>query len=203
VRLLACGDVGVLLEVDEVDDRDAADAVAALAAPPSGLVDVVPGARTVLVRIDPQVTTVAAAIPALAAVDVVALDAPAAGTITIPVTYDGEDLAEVADRTGLGVDGVVAAHTGTPWRVGFVGFAPGFAYLVGGDPRLRVPRRAEPRRRVPAGAVALAGSHAGVYPRPSPGGWQLIGRTDAVLWDLDRDPPALLQPGAVVRFTAV
>ncbi|HNP11666.1 MAG TPA: carboxyltransferase domain-containing protein, partial [Mycobacterium sp.] len=91
----------------------------------------------------------------------------------------------------------------TPWRVGFGGFAPGFAYLVGGDPRLAVPRRAEPRTRVPAGSVGLAGEFSGVYPRESPGGWQLIGRTDAVLWDIDRTPPALLRPGMWVRFRAV
>ena len=117
------------------------------------------------------------------------------------MTYDGPDLAEVARLTGLGEDEVVAAHAGTPWRVAFGGFAPGFAYLVGGDPRLQVPRRDEPRTRVPAGAVGLAGEFSGVYPRESPGGWQLIGRTDAVMWDLDRDPPALLAAGLTVRFT--
>ncbi|MCB1289862.1 MAG: carboxyltransferase domain-containing protein, partial [Mycobacterium sp.] len=102
----------------------------------------------------------------------------------------------------MGADEVVAAHTDTPWRVGFGGFAPGFAYLVGGDPRLAVPRRAEPRTRVPAGAVALAGEFSGIYPRDSPGGWQIIGRTDAVLWDADRLQPALLAPGMRVRFRA-
>ena len=94
----------------------------------------------------------------------------------------------------------MAAHTGPPWRVAFGGFAPGFAYLIGGDPRLRVPRRDRPRPSVPAGAVGLAGEFSGVYPRSSPGGWQLIGTTEAVLWDVDRDPPALLRPGATVRF---
>ena len=94
-------------------------------------------------------------------------------------------------------------HTGAPWRVGFVGFAPGFAYLIGGDSRLAVPRRGEPRTRVPAGSVALAGGFSGVYPRESPGGWQLIGRTEAVLWDVDRPDPALLTPGMSVRFRAV
>ncbi|WP_377323398.1 allophanate hydrolase subunit 1 [Pimelobacter simplex] len=119
------------------------------------------------------------------------------------VVYDGPDLAEVAGQTGLSEAEVVAAHTATPWRVAFGGFAPGFAYLVGGDPRLRVPRRAEPRTTVPAGSVGLAGEFSGVYPRASPGGWQLIGRTDVVLWDLDREPPALLAAGATVRFVAV
>ncbi len=95
---------------------------------------------------------------------------------------------------------MIAAHTGTEWKVGFTGFAPGFAYLIGGDPRLVVPRRAEPRPRVTAGSVALAGPYSGVYPTESPGGWQLIGHTDLPLWDLQRDPPAVLRPGMRVRF---
>ena len=123
--------------------------------------------------------------------------------MTIDVVYDGADLAEVGRATGLGRVGVMAAHTGTPWRVAFTGFAPGFGYLTGGDPRLAVPRRATPRAEVPAGAVGLAGEFSGVYPRASPGGWQLIGSTDAVLWDAERDPPALLRPGTVVHFRAV
>ena len=123
--------------------------------------------------------------------------------IAIDVVYDGADLDEVARLTGMTRDQVVAAHTGSLWRVGFGGFAPGFAYLIGGDERLNVPRQAEPRTRVPAGSVGLAGEFSGVYPRESPGGWQLIGRTDAVLWDVDRDPPALLSPGMWVQFREV
>jgi KipI family sensor histidine kinase inhibitor len=123
--------------------------------------------------------------------------------IVIDVVYDGADLDEVAKLTGLDTAAVIAAHTETPWRVGFGGFAPGFAYLVGGDPRLEVPRRAEPRTKVPAGAVGLAGEFSGVYPRESPGGWQLIGHTDAVLWDVGRADPALLVPGMWVQFRAV
>jgi KipI family sensor histidine kinase inhibitor len=124
----------------------------------------------------------------------------ASDTVEIPVTYDGPDLAEVARLTGLGEDEIVAAHTGTLWRVAFGGFAPGFAYLVGGDPRLQVPRRDEPRTKVPAGAVGLAGEFSGIYPRESPGGWRLIGRTDVAMWDLDRDAPALLAAGTTVQF---
>lgn len=116
--------------------------------------------------------------------------------------YDGPDLAAVAELTGLTEEEVVAAHTGSSWQVAFGGFAPGFAYLAGGDPRLQVPRRDQPRTTVPAGSVGLAGEFSGVYPRASPGGWQLIGRTDLVLWDLDRDPPALLAAGLRVRFEA-
>ncbi|MDN5795924.1 MAG: allophanate hydrolase subunit 1 [Intrasporangium sp.] len=124
-------------------------------------------------------------------------------TVEIHVRYDGPDLDEVARLVGLTPRQVVAAHTGTSWQVGFGGFAPGFAYLVGGDPRLEVPRRAEPRTRVPAGAVGLAGQFSGIYPRESPGGWQLLGTTDAPLWDPDRDPPALLTPGTTVQFVDV
>jgi biotin-dependent carboxylase-like uncharacterized protein len=123
--------------------------------------------------------------------------------VEIPVSYDGPDLALVADLTGLSPADVVAAHTGTPWTVAFGGFAPGFAYLVGGDPRLTVPRKTTPRTRVPAGAVGLAGEFSGIYPTSSPGGWQLLGRTDVVLFDPDADPPALLTPGTRVRFRAV
>ena len=109
----------------------------------------------------------------------------------------------VAEHTGMSDDDVVAAHTGSPWTVAFGGFAPGFAYLVGGDGRLVVPRRETPRTSVPPGSVGLAGEFSGIYPRSSPGGWQLIGRTDAVMFDVDRDPPALLAPGTRVRFVAV
>jgi KipI family sensor histidine kinase inhibitor len=123
--------------------------------------------------------------------------------IEIPVRYDGPDLTEVSEITGLSVDEVIAAHTGTSWRVAFGGFAPGFAYLSWGDPRLAVPRRPEPRTSVPSGAVGLAGEFSAIYPRSSPGGWQLIGRTDVVIFDIARVPPALLQPGVAVRFIDV
>jgi KipI family sensor histidine kinase inhibitor len=117
--------------------------------------------------------------------------------------FDGPDLAEVADLTGRSAGAVVEALTSTEFTAAFVGFAPGFAYLTGLPPQLHVPRRPTPRTRVPAGAVGLAGPFAGAYPRASPGGWQLVGRTDAVLFDVDRNPPALLVPGARVRFRQV
>jgi KipI family sensor histidine kinase inhibitor len=116
------------------------------------------------------------------------------------VTYDGPDLREVCELSGLSLREVVRAHIDSTWRVAFAGFAPGFAYLVGGDPRLAVPRRVSPRTRVPAGSVALAAGYTAVYPHASPGGWQLIGRTDLAVWDLANDPPALLVPGTQVRF---
>lgn len=194
------GDRALLIECASTDEVLAlAESVRAAHLP--WVADIVPGARTVLVR-----TTEPGRQPelrvALAGLDRSARPAPDADRMDIDVVYDGADLAEVARLLGMDVTEVVAAHTGTEWRVGFGGFAPGFAYLVGGDPRLAVPRRAEPRTRIPAGSVALAGEFSGIYPRVSPGGWQLIGRTDAVLWDIDRPRPALLTPGMRVRFRA-
>jgi KipI family sensor histidine kinase inhibitor len=199
MNVLPCGDAGLLVEVEDIDEVLAlADALRADT--PDGVLDVVPAARTVLLTVEPG-TDLAAVRRSVLALDVEPGSAGAAGdTVEIPVTYDGPDLAEVAELTGLGVDEVVAAHTGTPWRVAFGGFAPGFAYLVDGDPRLAVARRAEPRTTVPAGSVGLAGEFSGVYPRPSPGGWQLIGRTALTLWSMESG--ALLQPGGRVRFVA-
>lgn len=196
------GDAGVLVELDSLD-AVLSFAAAVAADPPPGVVDVVPAARTVLVRLDPTRTDVEAVSRALASVQASPRSARATGVVEIPVRYDGADLDAVGSLTGLGADGVVAAHTAALWTVAFVGFAPGFGYCTGGDARLRVPRRDTPRTRVPAGSVGLAGEFTAAYPRDSPGGWQLIGRTDVALWDLDRDPPALLQPGIQVRFTAV
>ena len=130
--------------------------------------------------------------------------APAgAASVVLPVRYDGPDLAEVAELWGVAEEEVAAIHTGIGFRVAFCGFAPGFGYLTGLPEDLHVPRRAEPRTAVPPGSVGLAGPYTGVYPRTSPGGWRLIGRTDAVLWDAAREPAALLSPGTRVRFEAV
>ncbi|GAA5176038.1 allophanate hydrolase subunit 1 [Pseudonocardia eucalypti] len=199
MRLMRCGDTGYLAEFS---DLDAVRRVyAALARnPPAGTVDLVPAARTLLVRFDPAVADPARLAEVLRATEPDGAAAAAGGLVRIPVRYDGADLADVATHTGLSVREVVDAHTGVEWTVAFGGFAPGFAYLVDGDPRLEVPRRPESRTRVPAGAVGLAGSFSGIYPRASPGGWQLIGRTELTLWDVERDPPALLTPGTRVRF---
>ncbi|MEO6880551.1 MAG: allophanate hydrolase subunit 1 [Mycobacteriaceae bacterium] len=209
-QLLACGDAAVLLEVADLDAVLAVTAAVEAVREELALLDVVPGARTVLVTVAPgralgplrerlgRLATDAAATAATSA-----RSTRSGHETTIEVVYDGPDLDDVATLTGLTRSEVVAAHTGTPWRVGFGGFAPGFAYLVGGDPRLEVPRRDESRTSVPAGSVGLAGEFSGVYPRASPGGWQLLGRTAAALFDLDRDPPALLRAGGLVRFVAV
>ena len=126
--------------------------------------------------------------------------AQAADPLTITVSYDGPDLHAVAAACGFSPEEVVRRHCRAQYTVAFIGFAPGVAYLIGGDRTLRPGRRDQPRERVPAGAVAIAGEYAAVYPRASPGGWQLIGHTDAVMFDAERDPPARAAPGARVRF---
>ena len=204
------GDRAVLVEPD--DPGQLAGLYRLLAGSrPIGVIDLVPAESTVLVRFDPTVLPPAAVGRWLRAAALAPAPVPVpgaapvgpAGPVEIPVRYDGPDLAAVGRLTGLGAAGVVAAHTGTTWRVAFTGFAPGFGYLLDGDPRLQVPRRDVARTRVPAGSVALGGRYSGVYPRESPGGWQLLGRTSATVWDVDRDPPALLVPGLLVRFVAV
>ncbi len=166
-----------------------------------GVDEVVTAARTVLVRFDP------------ARIDAAALDAritsgfgtgpstsSPAELVELDVVYDGADLALVAASAGCDVDEVIRRHCEPTYVVAFCGFAPGFAYLTGLPVSLRQPRLPTPRTAVPDGAVGIAGEYTGVYPRSSPGGWRLLGRTDAPLWDLDRDPPALLSAGRAVRF---
>jgi KipI family sensor histidine kinase inhibitor len=165
------------------------------------LTEIVPGHRTVLAVWD-TAPTVDLATLAAEALAVPGTAVP--GTrVEIAVTYDGPDLDEVAAATRLSPEEVVARHARTEYLVAFIGFAPGFAYLVGGDKRLQVSRRPEPRERVPAGSVGLAGPYTGIYPRESPGGWQLIGRTEATLFDAARTPPALLAAGDRVQFVPV
>lgn len=200
--LRPCGEQAWLLDFDDnrmVHRWAAAIRVAEL----PGVREVVPGLTTLLVTFDGDVTTASALRAALATVRPGDAQAGEREHHVIDVRYDGADLDDVSELTGLSVADVIAAHTGSVWNVAFCGFAPGFSYLVGGDPRLHVPRRDEARVRVPAGAVAIAGAFSAVYPRVSPGGWQLLGHTDAVLWDPDADPPAVLRPGAVVRFRDV
>jgi KipI family sensor histidine kinase inhibitor len=218
-RLLTCGEHAVLVELDGLEEVLSLDGAVRTAIEAgdgafADLVDVVPAARTLLlvVREGADLTPVRAALltlslptlsrrsPAGAPTGASRQDVP---HVEILVHYDGPDLDEVSALTGLAPHEVVTAHTQTPWRVAFAGFSPGFAYLSGGDSRLQVPRRSEPRTSVPSGSVGLAGEFSAVYPRSSPGGWQLLGHTDAILWDVDRQPPALLQAGTEVRFVDV
>lgn len=198
MRFLPCGDDAVLVELS---DLEAAVALArSLAARPvPGMVDAVPGSRTVLVQLAPHADRDAVRGDLLTRTG--STHAPDdAETVEVGVVYDGEDLDEVAALTGLTPAEVVERHAAAVYEVAFTGFAPGFAYLSGLDPALHVPRRETPRRRIPAGAVAIAGEFSGVYPRSSPGGWRLLGRTPDAMWDLDRAQPALLRPGMRVRF---
>ncbi len=121
----------------------------------------------------------------------------------IPVSYNGEDLKEVARITDLDIDKIIAYHSSATYTVAFLGFAPGFPYLTGLDPKLQVPRLKSPRTQVPAGAVAIAGEFSGIYPRNTPGGWRLLGHTEVVLFDAGRTSPALLAPGDKVRFRPI
>lgn len=199
LRILPSGEHALLVELAELDD------VLALyraldAERPAGVIDLVPAARTIGVVVDPAVLPLSVAQAWVERTRPVEA-APADETpVEIAVRYDGADLAEVAGLVGLRERDVVDLHTSSLWRVAFGGFAPGFGYLVTDHDRLRVPRRPTPRTIVPAGSVGLAGEFSGVYPRASPGGWQLIGTTDAVLWDAAAEAPALLRPGALVRF---
>ena len=201
MRLLPYGDRAVLLEVDDLAQARGLHAALVEVALP-GVVDLVPAARTVLVVCDGS-TPLASVRERLARVVPRAVDerdVPTGPAVEVPVTYDGEDLEEVAALAGLSPDEVVARHAASAFVAAFGGFAPGFAYLVGLDPALHVPRLASPRTRVPAGSVAIADEWSAVYPRSSPGGWRLLGHTELELFDPRRDPPAVLAPGSRVRF---
>ncbi|EYT61001.1 allophanate hydrolase [Curtobacterium flaccumfaciens UCD-AKU] len=167
-----------------------------------GLTEVVSGARTLLFRFDPATTDAGRLRSELAYVVPVSatLEAHDTEPLVIPVTYDGDDLDSVTELTCMRRDELVAWHTGQLWTSAFCGFAPGFSYLTGSDRPLDLPRRSTARTAVPSGAVAVAGEFSAVYPRTSPGGWQLIGRTDVPMWSLERTPPALAPAGTLVRF---
>lgn len=199
MRVLPSGSAGLLIELEHLDD--------VLALYPSlvelqltGVVDIVPAGRTVLVVIDPAVTNLAATERAVRAAEPRHAQREAGDHVEIPVVYDGEDLADVAAILRCDVPELIHRHTSDQWTVAFCGFAPGFAYIAGASDRWQMPRRETPRTRVPTGSVGLAGEFSGIYPQASPGGWQLIGHTEVTVFDLERDPPALLRPGTHVHF---
>ena len=201
MKLRPAGERGLLVELDDLETVHRLHAALRDLDPP-GVVELVPGYRTLLVVAGPGS---AGALDELAA-GLPGLELPPAGEVAgepveIPVSYDGEDLPEVASLTGLDAEEVVRRHTAPEYTVAFLGFSPGFPYLVGLDPALEVPRRDTPRTSIPAGSVGLAGGQTGIYPTASPGGWHLIGRTEVALFDPERDPPALLAPGSRLRFT--
>ncbi|MFL0456614.1 carboxyltransferase domain-containing protein [Brachybacterium paraconglomeratum] len=205
LRVHRAGETSILAEYpDTAAVLAAAEAVRALS--PDNLLELVPAERTLLLhgaapRDVRELADLLSQLPRSARED------SGGGETSIGIVYDGEDLEEVAELLAMSTDALISAHSGATWAVAFGGFAPGFPYLVAGAPHeasgppWEVPRRAEPRTSVPAGAVGLASRYCGIYPRPSPGGWQLIGRSDAHLFDVHREPPALLSPGTRVRFT--
>jgi KipI family sensor histidine kinase inhibitor len=200
MRVRAVGADALLLEVDDPAAwfselwrrRDNGELAAA---------EIVPGARTILLDglTDPAATTEAVRHWNPTPDEELAEERE---TVEIGVSFDGADLGFVAGRWDTDEAGVVQRLVGTALHVAFCGFAPGFAYLAGLPPELAVPRLETPRHRVPAGSVALADAYAGIYPTASPGGWRLVGHTDVVLFDPDRDPPALLTPSTRVRLVA-
>lgn len=202
MRFLPVSLTVLLVELKDLDETLAL--FASLEADPvDGIEDMVPAARTLMIRFRPDSLSAERLAANIAERDLSARIAPSDMLVEIPVYYNGEDLADVAELTGLSVDEVIRRHKESTFTVAFCGFAPGFGYLVGGDPALRVPRRQSPRTKIPAGSVALAGAFSGVYPQNSPGGWQIIGTTPVKMWDLTRDPPALFQPGYRVRFVDI
>jgi KipI family sensor histidine kinase inhibitor len=204
MRILPYGDRALLAEVDSLEHAVAlAAALDGDLARVPGVQELVPGARTVLVRIDPRTISLTAAERWIVSTEAAQAPFEHATVVTIPVRYDGPDLREAAELLGLTPDELAARHAEARWHAAFVGFAPGFAYLTSPEFAADVPRRATSRPRVPAGSVGLAGEFSGIYPRESPGGWQLIGTTDVALWDAARTPPALIPPGTEVRFRPV
>lgn len=222
VRLLPSGRSALLVECGALADVIALHDVLAPTAP-DGVVELVPAARTLLVAIDPARlplesaanwvrgaaaaagtpsggAAAAASVPASAASPTGADPVAGVDAVVIEVEYHGDDLDDTARVLGVSVEHLVARHVATTWRVAFIGFAPGFGYLVAEDWPFDVPRLDVPRTTVPPGAVGLAGGFSGAYPRSSPGGWRLIGRTDVALWDPHAESPALLVPGRAVRF---
>jgi KipI family sensor histidine kinase inhibitor len=202
-RWLRAGPYAVLAEVEDVAQAQALYRALRAADGLDALVDLVPAARTVLAVARPSAQGRACLDRLPSIVDSAAATEAGAGegpVVELPVSYDGPDLRDTAELLGMAPEELVRRHAAAEYRVAFSGFAPGFGYLTGLPPELHVPRLPTPRTKVPAGAVGLAGEFCGVYPRESPGGWRLLGRTEAVLWDADRDPAALLAPGTRVRF---
>ena len=198
VRTLPYGPNAVMFEVGSTA-RAAALAGRLRRAAVPGVIEIVPAARTVLVECIE--TAVARAVAGIAPTFDLDHDEPAPGALVeVPTIYDGSDLVDVAATAGLSVVEVISLHSGTEYHAAFCGFAPGFAYLTGLPAPLHLPRRADPRPKVPAGSVAIAAELTGVYPTASPGGWHLLGHTDETMWDASRGRPSLIVPGDRVRF---
>jgi KipI family sensor histidine kinase inhibitor len=192
----------VLIELPDLDTT-LAMFEAIVAAVFEGIEEIIPGARTLLVRFDPLVISHDDLVRLISGVELDRRAQSVGQLIEIPVIYDGEDLEFVASHLGWTVEELIRRHSAATFTVAFTGFAPGFAYMTCDDDQLDVPRRNSPRVRIPAGSVAVAGPFCGVYPTDSPGGWQLLGTTPSMMWDLNRERAALLAPGDRVRFREV
>ena len=198
-RLLPYGPRAVLVEYDTLDEVMGVTRSLDQAEWPT-LIEVVPASRTVLVVHDgsglPDEVRALLHAPPVG-------ERPSHTRVEIAVSYEGPDLIEVADRCAMTVDRLIATHSEAEYVVAFCGFVPGFSYLTGLPGPLHLPRRPTPRTSVPSGSVAIANEYSAVYPAATPGGWHLLGRTTACLWDDEREPPALLVPGTTVTFRPV
>lgn len=202
LRFLPAGSDAFLVELDDLSTTLMfLDGL--LSARPAGVIDLVPAARTLMVRFDPFVTDRAHLVAVISGIDLSIRSTRQGQTFEIPVAYDGEDLVDVAEILGWKVEELIRRHTEATYTVAFTGFAPGFAYMTCDDPAFEVPRRKNPRLRIPAGSVALGGKFGGIYPADSPGGWQLLGRTPLKMWDASRPRAALFAPGDRVRFREI
>lgn len=205
-RMAPAGDRGLLVTIGTVIDPALLAEVLALDRAlrdqrPAGLLSSVPSYASLLCHFDPTVTDASRLEDAIRQLEG-RLDTsiPAGPLLDVPTRYDGPDLAEVARRTNLTPAGVIEAHIGAEYLVYSVGFAPGFTYCGTLPEGLQVPRLASPRVRVSAGSVAIAGRQTGIYAVASPGGWNLIGRTDLPLFDINATPPVRFKPGDRLRF---
>lgn len=199
LRFLPSGSDSFLVELDDLTiTLTLLDVLQA--AKLEGVCEVIPGARTIMIRFDRWLTNRSKLISQITALDLSVRSTRSGEMFEIPVTYDGEDLADVAAMLGCTINEVIERHTNATYTVAFTGFAPGFAYMTCDDPGFDVPRRKSPRVKIPAGSVALAGKFGGIYPSDSPGGWQLLGTTPLAMWDTTRERAALLAPGDRVRF---
>ena len=214
VRIAAAGDAALVAEFgDRIDvalnARATALAEALARTPVHGIRDIVPTFRSVAVYFDPLVTDVEQLRQRL--LDLAAAPEPTRAEtprppVVVPVCYGGEfgpDLGDVASFAGLSEAETVERHATASYRVFMLGFMPGFAYLGVVDPRIAAPRRQAPRARVPAGSVGIAGAQTGVYPRETPGGWQIVGRTPLTIFAFDREPPCVFRAGDTVQFQPI
>jgi KipI family sensor histidine kinase inhibitor len=199
MKILPCGEHALLIEL--ADERSALATHRTLRdAKLSGILEIVPAERTVLVTVVPGSTQLAELAQRLSTLSPRGVSATERGVIELEVVYDGPDLDFACEFTGMDSDELVDWHCSQLWSVAFCGFAPGFGYLTSDEWTQSIPRRPESRLKVRPGAVGLAGRYCGVYPAESPGGWQIIGHTSARMWDLGRQCPALLVPGTRVAF---